>query len=102
MNEQARKELKRKMREMLESRLDAMADAVGRFEANPAAVTFRDLEKLLNTELDRAGDDISGEILKTSIQKTTVTEKAVDACKKNTGSTTGGDGRQSSSSTEKP
>ncbi len=57
MDKQSREELKRKLREKLDAHLDAMAEAVERFDGDPCAATFYSLEKDVNAALDRMGNE---------------------------------------------
>jgi len=97
MNEQDREELKRKLREKFEAHLDSMADEIGKFERRPCAFTLYSMEKSVNAELGRIGDEISAELFVESHGGTELQDEAVGNSKKNTGCTTG-DGKPASSS----
>ncbi len=97
MNEQKKEALKRKLREKFEAHLDAMTEEIENFEGNPCASTLYSMEKKVNAELDRIGDEISAELFVESHGGTELQENSVEASKKNTGCTDG-DGKQASSS----
>lgn len=101
MNEQEKEAMKRKLREKFEARLDAMTDEIGKFQRRPCAATLYSMEKNVNAELDRIGDEINAEFFVESHGGTELQDEAVGSSKKNTGCTTGDGKPQSNSSTER-
>ena len=100
MDEQAREELKKKLREKFEAEMDVMLREIERFDVEPCAATFYGLEKNVNAALDRIGDEIAEETFRRKHEEGEFQDNAAAASKKNTGCTTGDGTRRSSSSTE--
>ena len=100
MNEQEKEAVKQKLREKFEAHLDAMAEEIGKFEGNPCAFTLYSMEKKVNAELDRFGDEISSDSFAGTHGGAELQDEAVANSKKNTGCTTGDGKPQSNSSME--
>ena len=100
MNEQAREELKKKLRDKFEAEIDAIADEAERFRSDPCAATLYSLEKNVNARLDRIGDAIGADLFVEAHESPELQDESVEASKKNAACTTGDGTRPSSSSTE--
>ncbi len=83
MDKQSREELKRKLREKFEAHLDAMAEAVERFDGDPCAATFYSLEKDVNAALDRMGDEIAEETFRRKHDSGGFQDSCAESLKKN-------------------